>query len=180
MVLGFAERYSIEKHEDRVVLLMRQRAHGLRLGAVCAVVLLGTWWIGPYGPQTTSAPRMPASFYWLWSGFFGFVCLLSLFAVPFYRKDVAITDDEVLVETGFYWSKSIERIRRGRPLRLWLETIVDDGEGVMFPYRVHFLDADGHAAGLFVEFQRRTSVDDMRRALQTAITLDVTGETPSS
>ena len=88
MVLGFAERYSFEKkHEDRVVLLMRQRAHGLRVGALCAVVLLGTWWIGPYGPQTTSAPRMPPSFYWLWSGFFGFVCLLSVFPAPFYKKD---------------------------------------------------------------------------------------------
>jgi hypothetical protein len=177
VALGFAERYSIEQREGGVVLLMRQRAHGLRLGGLCAVLLFGSWWIGPYRPHSMAPPLL---FYWLCSGFFAVVLLASLFVAPFYKRDILITDDEVVVETVFYWSKSIERIRRGRPLRLWVETIVDDGEGVMFPYRAHFLDGEGRASGLFIELQTRKGIEEMQRALQTAIALDVTDQKPSS
>jgi hypothetical protein len=179
MVLGFAERYSFEKREDGVVVLMRQGAHGLRVGTLCAVVLFGSWWVGPYGPHSM-APPVPVLFYWLWSGFFGLVLFMSLFVVPFYRKDILITDDEVVVETVFYRSTSIKRIRRGRPLRLWIETIFEGGERPLFPLRVHFLDAGGRASGQFIDFQTRRGIEEMQRALQTAITLDVTDQKPLS
>lgn len=179
MILGLAERYSIEKRDDRVVLLMRQGAHGLRVAVVSAAVLFVTWWIGPYGPHTVAAlSGRPDAFYWLWSGFFACVFLASLFAAPFYRKDIAITDQEVIVETAFYSSKSSQRISRGRPLGIWTETIVSAGDGVMFPYRVHFLDAAGRVSGLYAEFQTRRGVDATLQALGAALALHVTDRQP--
>ena len=86
----------------------------------------------------------------------------------------------VVIETMFYRSTSIVRIRRGRPLRLWIETIFHGGERPLFPYRVHFLDAGGHACGQFIDFQTRRGIEEMQRAIQTAITLDVTDQKPSS
>jgi hypothetical protein len=173
-VLAIAERYSIEKRDERVVLVMRQAAHGLRVAALCAVVLFVTWWIGPYGPRTVAALRgKPDVFYWIWSGFFVFVFLASLFAAPFYRKDIAITDQEVIAESAFYGSKSSQRISRARPLGVWTETIVSAGDGVMFPYRVHFLDAAGHVSGLYVEFQTRRGVEAMLHALGGSLALDI-------
>jgi hypothetical protein len=173
MILGLAERYSIEQHEGRVVLLMKQGVIGVRVGVICAVVLLGTWWIGPYGPQTVAALRRPDIFYWIWSGFFTIVLLASLLGAPFIRKDVAITGDEVIVESVVYGSKSSRRISRGRPLGIWTEKLAIHEDGPMFPYRVHFLDASGRDCGLFIELQRRGSVDRMLDVLRTACTLEV-------
>ena len=179
MILGLAERYSVEKREGRVVLLMRQGAHGLRVAAACAVVLSVTWWIGPYGPKTVAAfSGRTDVFYWLWSGLFAAVFLVSLFAAPFYRKDIAITDQEVIAETAFYGWKSSRRISRARSLGIWTETIVTVGEGTTFPYRMHFLDAAGHVSGLYVEFQTHRGVDATLQALGEALTLDVTDTEP--
>jgi hypothetical protein len=173
MILGRAERYSIEQHDDRVVLLMKQGVIGVRVGIVCAVVLIGTWWIGPYGPQTIAALRTPDVFYWIWSGFFIILVLASLLGAPFIRKDIEITDDEVIAESVVYGSKSSRRISRGRPLGIRVEKVPIHEDGPMFPYRVHFLDANGKDAGLFIELQRKASVDRLLEALRSAVTLDV-------
>jgi hypothetical protein len=173
MIIGLAERYSIEKHDDRVVLLMRQGVIGVRVGIVCAVVLIGTWWIGPYGPQTIAALRRPDLFYWIWSGFFFILLLASLLAAPFIRKDVTITDDEVIVDSVVYGSTSSRRISRGRPLSIRVEKVPIHDDGPMFPYRLHFLDANGKETGQFIELQRRTGIDDLIASLGTAVTLDV-------
>jgi hypothetical protein len=177
VVLGFAERYSIEKRDDGVVLLMRQGAHGMRVGGLCALLLFGSWWIGPYGPHSMAVPPL---FYWLCSGFLALVLLASLFVAPFYRKDILITDDEIVVKTVFYRSRSAERIQRGRPLRLWVETIISGGERPLFPYRVHFLDAGGRVSGVFIELQTRRGIEKIQQAIATAITLEVTDDKPSS
>jgi hypothetical protein len=168
MIPGRAERYSIERREGDVVLLMKQGLIGVRVGAFCAVVLFGTWWLGT-----------PGLFYWIWSGFFTIVLLASLLGAPFIRKDVTITDDEVIVESVVYGSKSSRRIARGRPLKVWAEKLAIHDDGPMFPYRVHFLDANGMDAGLFIELQRRRSVDRLLETLRTAVALDVTEQKPT-
>ena len=67
---------------------------------------------------------------------------------------------------------------RGQALGIWTETIDSDGEGLAFPYRVHWLGADGRVSGLYVEFQRRRSVEQMLAALRTVLTLDVRDRRP--
>jgi hypothetical protein len=66
-------------------------------------------------------------------------------------------------------------VPRGQALGIWTETIESDGEGVAFPYRVHLLDADGKVSGLYVEPQRRRSVEPVLAALRAVMPLDVRG-----
>jgi hypothetical protein len=96
----------------------------------------------------------------------------------FYTKDVTISDREIVAETSFCWWRWRRRMPRGQALGIWIETIESDGEGVAFPYRVHLLDADGGVSGLYVEFQRRRSVEQLLAALRTVLTLDVRDRRP--
>jgi hypothetical protein len=164
VILGFAERYSIEKRGGDVLLRMRQGARALRVGAVCAVVLFVTWWIGP---------GRAGIFYWLWSGFFACVLLASLFMAPFHRKDIIITNQEVVAETVFYGWKSSRRISRGTPLGVRIETVVNPEERPTYPFRLHFLDADSRVSGLYLDFDSRRGVDEMIDAVRTALDVSV-------
>ena len=183
LILGRAERYTIEQRQDGVVLMMRQGRNGLGVGLVSAGVLLLSWWFGPYGPQTAPAfggpTGKPTGFYWIWLGFFAFVFLASLLA-SFYSKDLTITDKEVIAETSFCWWRWSRRMPRGQALGIWTETIDSggEGEGVVFPYRVHLLDAEGRVSGLYVELQRRRSVEQMLEALRAGLTVDVRDRRP--
>ena len=181
MILGRAERYTIEQRQDRVVLMMRQARNGLGVGLIAAGVLLLSWWFGPYGPRTAPTFGGPAGkphgFYWIWLSFFAFVFLASLLGI-FYSQDVTITGREIIAETSFCWWRWSRRIPRGQALGIWTETIDSDGEGVAFPYRVHLLDADGRVSGLYVEFQRRRSVEQMLAALRPVLSLDVRDRRP--
>ena len=69
---------------------------------------------------------------------------------------------------------------RGQALGIWTETIDSggEGEGVVFPYRVHLLDAEGRVSGLYVELQRRRSVEQMLEALRAGLTVDVRDRRP--
>jgi hypothetical protein len=181
MILGRAERYTIEQRHDGVVLMMRQGRNGLGVALVAGGVLLLSWWFGPYGSGTVpafgGAAGKPDGFYWIWSSFFAFVFLASLLGI-FYSGDVTITGKEIIAETSFCWWRWSRRIPRGHALGIWTETIESDGEGVAFPYRVHLLDAEGRVSGLYVELQRRRSVEQVLGALRAALTLDVRDRRP--
>ena len=96
----------------------------------------------------------------------------SLLAI-FYSRDVTITGKEIIAETSFCWWRWSRRIAKGQALGIWIETVESDSEGVAFPYRVHLLDAEGRVSGLYVELQRRRSVEHVLVALRAALTLDV-------
>ena len=174
VVVARAERYTIERRPDGVVLRMRQGANGVRLALVAGGVLLASWWYGPFGPHpaaTFGGPAgQPTSFYWIWSGFFAFVLLLSLLA-PFYREDLAITDREILAVTSFCGWKRTRRVPRGEALGLWTETV--GGDDAVFPFRLHLLDAGGSVSGLHLELQRRPSVERIVEGLRSVWTVEV-------
>ena len=117
----------------------------------------------------------PTSFYWIWSGFFAFVLLLSLLA-PFYREDLAITDREILAVTSFCGWKRTRRIPRGEALSLWTETV--GGDDAIFPFRLHLLDAGGRVSGLHLELQRRASVERLVEGLRSVWTVEVKDRRP--
>jgi hypothetical protein len=161
--------------------MMRQARNGLGVGLIAGGVLLLSWWFGPYGPRTAPAFGGPAGkphgFYWIWLSFFAVVFLASLLAI-FYNQDVSITGNEIIAETSFCGWRWSRRIPRGQALGIWTETIESDGEGVAFPYRVHLLDADGRVSGLYVELQRRRSVEQVLAALRAVLPLDVRDRRP--
>ena len=175
MVLGLAERYSIEKRDDRVVLLMKQGVIGVRVGVVCAVVLAGTWWIGPYGPQTIGALRTPDVFYWIWSGFFT-IALPRRCSAPLhpqrcrdYRRRGHCRVGRLRVEVepaDFAWTAAGHLGRETPDPRRRAD--------VSLPRPLPGTRTDGDA-GLFIELQRKASVDRLLDALRSAIMLDVRG-----
>jgi hypothetical protein len=77
------------------------------------------------------------------------------------------------VEGGTQELATCQRLQRGRPLAIWIETAVNDGEDSMFPYRVHVLNRAGRVSGIWIELQTRQGVDDLIAVLRTAITLEV-------
>ena len=87
----------------------------------------------------------------------------------------AVALASLVAETFFCWWRRSRRVPKGQALGIWTETIESDGEGVAFPYRVHLLDADGKVSGLYVEPQRRRSVEPVLAALRAVMPLDVRG-----
>jgi hypothetical protein len=167
------ERYTIERRQDGVVVVMRQAKNALRVGLFAVGILLVTWWSGPYRPHASVTLEGP----WLWSywsllGLCALFVLASLLAA-FYHQDVTIADKEIIAEASFFRWKRTRRTPRARALGIWTETVDNGGERGILPFRMHLLDADGKVSGFYLALGQRRSVDEVLAALGEALTLDV-------
>jgi hypothetical protein len=154
MILGQIERYTIEQLPGRVVISMRQQRNALGMLAVVSAVITASWWFGPYGPHPA---EFEGGFYWFWMALWGSFFVLSVLGI-FYREDWAITDTEVTVTKSSGGTGKTRRIPRGRTLRIQVERRRPSskrGRSEIFPWRVHFLDAEGNVSKLHLDFQRR-------------------------
>jgi len=170
------ERFDIEPHAGRIELRMRQVPNALGVALVALAVLGVTWWFGPYGPRPVTALARADWFYWLWSGFFALVLVLSL-AGSAYREDWTITEREIVaIKSAGFW-RATHRVAAGSRLRMRVEQITGGDDTPVFPYRLHFLDADRKETGLYVQLQQAASVERFLDALRPALNLDVEGST---
>ena len=87
---------------------MGRRALGVALLSLCVLVV--SWAFGPLGPLPAPAWGQSDAFYWLWSGFFALVLVLSLVGAV-YREDWTIADREIVV------TKAVGPWRRTRASR---------------------------------------------------------------
>jgi hypothetical protein len=174
MTIQRVERYVIEPHVGRIELTMRQGRRALGVAAISLAVLLVSWWFGPLGPR--AAPRWAESgvFYWLWSGFFALVFILSLVG-SVYREDWTITEREIAVTSSIGFRRTTRRVPTGRKVAIRVEHITDRHESRIFPYRIRFLDADRNDSGLRVELQSAGSIDRFLEVFRAALTLEVEG-----
>jgi hypothetical protein len=177
LVLGRAERYTIEQRQDGVVLRMRQGGNALGLALVFLGFLFLVWWSGPYGRLPAQDFGILKALYWILFGFFACGLLLSLLAA-FYRQNVTITDKEIIGEASFCMWTWGRRIPKGPALGIWIEAVDSNREGVVYPFHVHLLDAGGKISGLQFELQRGRSVERMLEALRSVLTLDVRDQRP--
>jgi hypothetical protein len=172
MILGQIERYTIEQLPGRVVIRMRQRSNALGALAVALAVIAASWWFGPHGPRPTG---LEGGFYWFWMALWGFFVAMSVLGI-FYREDWAITDTEVTVRKSSGGTGKTRRMPRGRTLGIQIErrrSSSRSGKSDVFPWRVHFLDANASVSRLHLDFQKRSSVDQLIAACRPVISMNV-------
>jgi len=172
MTLERVERYVIEQGAHGTVLRMRQGRRALGVALVSLIVLYASWWFGPYGPRPASNWALSDSFYWLWSGFFSLAFILGLLGA-LYQEDWTITEQEIVVTNSVGPWRRTRRVPRARPLAIRVEIITRGDDGPIFPYRLHFLDAERKDSGLLIELQLARNVDRFLESLRTVLTLDV-------
>ena len=172
MIVQRVERYVIEPHAGRIELKMRQGGRALGVAAISLAVLLVSWWFGPFGPRPVARWAESGVFYWVWSGFFGLVFILSLIG-SIYREDWTMTERGIVVTTAVGLRRTTRRVATGRKLAVRVEQLESAGEGRVFRYRIRFLDADRNDSKLLVELQSTSSVDRFLAPLRQALTLDI-------
>jgi hypothetical protein len=170
LILGRAERYTIEQHPNAVVVRMRQGLRALGVAAVSLGVLIASWWFGPYGPE---ASYFDGLFYWIWSGAWGLFLVVALFGAA-YRENWTFTAKEVLVKKSFRVSSTERRVPRASPLALRVEQAQGSPrKRPVFGWRVHVLDAQRNVCGLHFDLQRRDGVESLIAGLRLGLSLDV-------
>jgi hypothetical protein len=172
MTIERVERYLIEPHVGRIELTMRQGGRALGVAAISAAVLIVSWWFGPLGPRPFPRWAESGVFYWLWSGFFAVVFVLSLVGAV-YREDWTITEREIVLTKSLGFRTTKRRVATGRKVAIRVEHLTDPDQGRIFPFRIRFLDADRNDSGLLVELQSTSSVDRFLVPLRAALTLEV-------
>jgi hypothetical protein len=172
MTLERVERYAVEHGADGIVLRMRQGRRALAVALISLAVLCISWWFGPYGPRPASNWALSDSFYWLWSSFFSLVVILGLLGA-LYQEDWTITGQDIVVTKSVGPWRRTRRVPRARSLGIRIEIVTGGDDGPIFPYRLHFLDAERKDSGLWIELQLARSVDRFLEALRTVLTLDV-------
>jgi hypothetical protein len=172
MALRRVERYDIEQSGRGTVLRMRQRRRASSVAVLSLAVLLVSWWIGPYGPRPALEWGLSDTFYWLWSGFF-----LLIFALGFlgalYQEDWTIAEEDIVVTKYLGPWRTTHRVPRAHALGIRVEMVTRGETGRIFPYLLHFLDAERKDSGLRIELQLAASVDRFLEALRAGLTLDV-------
>lgn len=172
MAVRRVERYDIERRAHGIVLRMRQRRRAFAVAFLSAAVLIGSWWIGPYGPRPAMNWGLSDSFYWLWSGFFSLLLILGLLG-GLYQEDWTITDRDIVATKYVGPWRTTLRVPRARALGIRVEIITRGENGPIFPYLLRFLDAERKDSGLRIELQLARSVDQFLEALRAVLTLDV-------
>ena len=172
MTVQRVERYAIEAAAGGVVLKMRQRGRALGVAFLSFLVLLVSWWFGPFGPRPEPDWARLDVFYWLWSGFFALVLALSLLGAVS-REDWAITGHEIVMTKSVGRWRSTRRVARGRPLRIRIEIIEGGEDTPTFPYQLRLLDAEGKDSGLRFDLQLTRSVDQIVDALRAVMPVEV-------
>ena len=172
MTLERVERYVIEQSAPGIVLRMRQGRRALGVALISLAVLFVSWWFGPYGPRPASNWALSDSFYWLWSGFFSLTFILGLVGA-FYQEDWTITEQDIVVTKSVGAWRRTRRVPRARSLGIRVEIITRGDDAPIFPYRLHFLDAERKDSGLRIELQLARSVDRFLEALRPVLTLDI-------
>jgi hypothetical protein len=151
---------------------MRQRGRALGVAVLSLAVLFVSWWFGPYGPGPDTAWARLDVFYWLWSGFFGLVFVLSLLGAVS-REDWAIAEQEIVMTGSVGPWRTTRRVSTGRPLRIRIQIVESADDQPTFPYQLRFLDATGNDARLRIDLQLTRSVDQMLDALRAVLPLEV-------
>jgi hypothetical protein len=172
VTLERVERYIIEQRAHDIVLRMRQGRRALGVAFLSLAVLFVSVWFGPYGPLPALDRARLDSFFWLWSGFFSLVFVMGLLGA-LYQEDWIITGQDIVERTSLGPWHRTRRVPRARSLAIRVEIITGGDDGPIFPYRLHFLDAERKDSGLRIEFQLTRSVDRFLEALRRVLPLDI-------
>jgi hypothetical protein len=165
------ERYRFESSPGLVRIAMRQIVNAIGLGTIALVVLVVSWWYGPYGPLPAEAWAGAGSFYWIWSSFFGFVTVGSV-AMALYREDWTVRPGELRIAKRFgpwAWER---RVTCGRPLGVRITVQWPSSEGNIMPFGLRLMDAQGREAAA-IELQGGRNIERCLAVLEEALPVDV-------
>jgi len=172
MIVGRVERYVIAHGDEGVVIRMRQGRRAVGVALLAGVVLLVSWWFGPFGPHPAINWGQGDLFYWLWTGFWLLAVLLGLVG-GFYQEDWTIGTREIVFARTIGFTRTLRRVQKTRSLGIRIEAIPRTHVGPIFPYRLHFLDPERRDSGLMLELQFDQSVDRFLEVLCSVLTVDV-------
>jgi len=172
VTLERVERYVIEQRAHGIVLRMRQGRRALGVACLSLAVLFVSVWFGPYGPPAALDWARLDSFFWLWSGFFSLIFVMGLLGA-LYQEDWIITGQDIVGRTSLGPWHRTRTVSRARSLGIRVEIVTGGDDRPIFPYRLHFLDAERKDSGLRIELQLARSVDRFLEALRLVMALDI-------